>query len=166
MNGNDGKYIWVTLRIAMGWLFLWSFLDKLFGLGFATEPNAAWITGGSPTFGFLNFGTAGPFAGVFQGLAGNPVVDFLFMAGLLLLGLALILGVGVRIAGYSGALLVLMMWMAHLPPENNPLIDEHIVYLAILIGLALVRAGQWFGLGKLWSSTLKGMSPALATVLQ
>ena len=36
------------LRILMGWLFLWTFLDKTFGLGFATTAEKAWIAGGSP----------------------------------------------------------------------------------------------------------------------
>ena len=162
MNDNKGKYVWVALRIAMGWLFLWPFLDKLLGLGFTTEPDAAWVRGGSPTFGFLNFGTAGPLAPIFQSLAGNPVVDFLFMIGLLLLGLALVLGIGVRVAGYAGAALVVLMWLAHLPPEHNPLIDEHIIYAIVLIGLATVRAGQWFGLGSRWFKAESGP----ATLLQ
>ncbi len=166
MEGNKGRYVWAALRIAMGWLFLWAFLDKLFGLGFATEPDAAWIRGGSPSFGFLSFGTVGPFAPLFQSLAGNPVVDFLFMSGLLLMGLALISGIGVRIAGYAGAVLVLLMWLAHLPPENNPLIDEHIVYAVLLIGLARVRAGQWVGLGRRWSGAVARAVPVLLPILQ
>lgn len=150
MNGRE-RYIWVALRLGLGWLFLWAFLDKLFGLGFATASESAWLAGGSPTFGYLNFATSGPFAPLFQSLAGNPVADWLFMLGLLLLGLALILGIGVQIAGYSGALLMFLMWLSHLPPENNPFLDEHIIYLITLIGLARVKAGQVAGLGKWWS---------------
>jgi len=77
------------------------------------------------------------------------------MLGLLLIGLALILGIGVKIAGYSGALLVFSLWLSHLPPENNPFLDEHIIYLIVLIGLARVKAGQWVGLGKWWSERVK-----------
>jgi thiosulfate dehydrogenase [quinone] large subunit len=161
MEEKNSRYIWVALRLAMGWLLLWPFVDKLFGLGFATEPDGAWIRGGSPTLGFLEFGTAGPFAGLFQSMAGNPIVDWLFMLGLLLIGLALILGVGVQIAGYSGAVLMLMIWLSHLPPEHNPLIDEHIVYVIVLIGLARARAGQWVGLGKRWSAIVGKSVPIL-----
>jgi thiosulfate dehydrogenase [quinone] large subunit len=166
MNDNNAKYIWATLRILMGWMFFWPFLDKLLGLGFGTAPESAWIRGGSPTAGFLGFGTAGPFAPIFQAIAGNPIVDILFMAGLLLIGLALLTGIGVRIAGYSGTALVLMMWLAHLPPDNNPLIDEHIVYAALLVGLATVRAGQWVGLGKRWERLWAHTAPAMASILQ
>jgi len=146
---NKERYVWAVLRIGMGWLFLWPFLDKLFGLGFATAPENAWIAGGSPTFGFLKFATSGPLAPVFQGLAGNPVVDWLFMLGLLFIGLALLSGIGVSIAGYAGALLMLLLWLSNLPPENNPFLDEHIVYMIILIGLAMAKSGQWLGLGRL-----------------
>ena len=152
---NKERYIWAALRIGMGWLLLWGFLDKLLGLGFATASEDAWIAGGSPTFGYLKFATSGPFAPLFQSLAGNPIMDWLFMLGLLLIGLALILGIGVKIAGYSGALLMLLMWLSHLLPEHNPVLDEHIIYMIVLIGLARVGAGQWVGLGKWWSERVK-----------
>ena len=150
--------IWVALRIVMGWLFLWPFLDKLLGLGFATAPENAWIRGGSPTTGFLKFATSGPLSPLFQSLAGNPVVDWAFMLGLLFIGLALVLGIGVKIAGYSGAVMVLLMWLSNLPPEHNPFLDEHIVYMIILILLAASNAGQWVGLGKWWSEKAKNYS--------
>jgi thiosulfate dehydrogenase [quinone] large subunit len=151
MDTNKTRYIWAALRIAMGWLFLWAFLDKLFGLGFSTSPQAAWLAGGSPTAGFLAHATSGPLAGLYQSMAGSVVVDLLFMLGLAALGVALILGIGVRIAGYTGTLFVLLLWSSNLPPASNPIMDEHIVYAIVLIGLATVRAGQWVGLGKWWS---------------
>jgi len=165
VSENNGKYIWVTLRILMGWLFLWPFLDKTLGLGFSTPPDRAWIAGGSPTTGYLS-SASGPFAPIFQAMAGSPVVDFLYMAALLLIGLALLSGIGVRIAGYGGTAMVLMMWLSHLPPATNPLIDQHIIYAVLLVGLATVRAGQWFGLGRLWGRLWSGRVPALASVLQ
>src|SRR3989344_2688326 len=76
------QYVWVILRLLMGWTFLWAFFDKLFGLGFATKADKAWILGNSPTYGFLKLGTHGPFASFFQSLAGNVFVDWLFLIGL------------------------------------------------------------------------------------
>lgn len=145
------QYVWVAARLALGWTFLWAFLDKAFGLGYATEAENAWINGGSPTTGFLTYATSGPLSGLYEGLAGNAAIDAVFMAALLLLGTALILGVANRVAGYGGALLMLLMWTARLPPENNPVIDEHIVYLIVLLGIAVVLPGRWLGLGKWWS---------------
>ncbi len=75
------------------------------------------------------------------------------MSGLLFVGLALIFGIFVRIASLIGALLMFLMWTALLPPEHNPFLDEHIIYLIVLIGLMISESGQRFGLGKKWSNT-------------
>ena len=146
---------WVAARFVLGLVFLWAFLDKLFGWGFATKPAAAWLAGGSPTSGFLTNAVHGPFKELFNNLSGSAVVDWLFMLALLCLGLALILGVGLKIAGWGGALLMFLMWLPLLPPANHPFIDEHIVYGILLIGLATSasEAGRSWGLGKWWAST-------------
>jgi thiosulfate dehydrogenase [quinone] large subunit len=140
-------------RILLGWLFLWAFLDKTFGLGFATSSSDAWINGGSPTEGFLMFGTSGIFQGLYDSLAGNAVVDWLFMLALLALGISLILGIGMRIAAYGGTILLLLLWGANVPPIYNPIIDEHIIYIALLWILYKLKAGRYFGLGEWWSET-------------
>lgn len=140
-------------RILLGWTFLWAFVDKLFGLGFATTAEKAWIHGGSPTMGFLKFGTKGPFAGVFQAMAGSAFVDWLFMIGLLCIGLSLLLGIGLNIAAASGSVMMILMWLSLLFPENNPIVDEHLIYMAILITLASFHAGDYLGLGKKWANT-------------
>jgi thiosulfate dehydrogenase (quinone) large subunit len=140
-------------RISLGWVFLWAFLDKTFGLGFATASEDAWIRGGSPTFGFLSFGATGPFTGVYNSIAGDAWADWLFMAGLLGIGVALVLGVFMNLAAGAGALLLLLMWTAVLPPENNPFMDDHIIYALALGLLACVGAGRWFGLGHRWERT-------------
>ena len=101
METNTSK-VWVIIRILLGFIFLWAAVDKIFGLGFSTPPEEAWIAGVSPTFGYLKFATYGPFSGMMQAMAGNPVVDVLLVGGQLLVGLALILGIGVKVAGYSG----------------------------------------------------------------
>lgn len=154
MEQNKIQYIWGLLRLAMGWIFFWAFIDKLFGFGFASTPENAWIAGGSPTSGFLNYASKGPFTEFYQDLAGNPVVDMLFMSGLLLVGLALLFGIGVRIAGYSGALITLLIFSAgFLPPKNNPLIDHHIIYAILFLSFSLTKSGHCLGLGKRWSET-------------
>lgn len=140
-----------VLRIGLGLVFLWAFFDKLLGLGFATARENAWINGGSPTFGFLNFGAAdSPFAGVFQAMAGHPVVDTLFMLGLLGVGLAFTLGVGMFIGAYAGAAMLLLMYLALLPLENHPFIDDHIIYGVAMVYLAHASAGKDWGLGTWW----------------
>lgn len=142
------------LRILFGWYFLWAFIDKVFGLGFATEYGKAWVDGVSPTYGFLMFGTKGPFVEFFHSIAGTPIVDYLFMFGLLGIGTSLLLGIGVRIATLSGVTMFGLMFIAgFIPPEHNPIIDEHIIYAVTLIVLAYLNAGNYLGLGKWWSQT-------------
>lgn len=144
--------LWGLLRLAMGWLFFWPFLDKVFGLGFSTVAGKAWIDGVSPTFGYLAYATRGPLAPIFQSLASSTLVAWLFMLGLLLIGLALIFGVGVRIAGYSGALMLVLMFLAgSLPPIHNPVLDEHIIYAFVLMLFTRLPVGEWLGCGKWWS---------------
>ena len=144
------RYSFAGVRLLLAVEFLWAFGDKLFGWGLGTPADRAWINGGSPTEGYLS-GVEGPFAGFFGAMAGNPVIDWLFMLGLLGIGLALAFGIGMRLAAGTGALLMLMMWLASLPLENNPFVDYHLIDAVLLIGLAAFLAGDTIGLGKQWA---------------
>ena len=134
---NIQKIVFLKLRFVMAFIFLWAFVDKTFGLGFATTPDKAWIHGGSPTFGFLSFGTHGPFAELFKSLAGSTVIDWLFMLGLLGIGLTLLLNIYIKWGAIAGIIMMMLMWLAVLPPENNPIVDDHIVYALVLAVLAI-----------------------------
>lgn len=139
-----------VLRIAFGFVFLWAFFDKVFGLGFSTKPEASWLNGGSPTYGFLAKGSSGVFAGFYKSIAGNPVIDVLFMVGLLAIGVALILGIGLRITAIAGGLMYVMMWSVALLPTTNPIIDDHILGAISLVVLAATGAGLTWGMSKQW----------------
>lgn len=141
------------LRIGIGLVFLWAFFDKLLGLGFATLSERAWIAGGSPTTGYLMNATKGPFVNVFQSLAGNPLIDYLFMFGLLGIGLAFVLGIALRFASVAGTIMLVLMYLSAAPPANNPLIDEHIIYALVLLVLAGLKAGEETGFSKQWSKS-------------
>ena len=140
-----------ALRVVLGFYFLWAFVDKLFGFGFATPAERAWINGGSPTTGYLS-GVKGPFAGVFNAIAGQAWADWLFMAGLIGIGAALILGIGTRIATVSAVLLLALMYLASFPLETNPIVDEHVVYALAIAALGLLGAGDVYGLGRTWKA--------------
>ncbi len=151
-------------RIAVGFVFLWAFVDKTFGLGYSTAPAKAWINGGSPTSGFLGHVETGPLRTFFTSLAGSAIVDTLFMVGMLAVGLALILGIGLRVAAIAGTVIMLMMWAAEWPlatltfdgqPSGsvNPIVDYHLIYALVAIVAALTFAGRTWGLGKIWEST-------------
>jgi thiosulfate dehydrogenase [quinone] large subunit len=153
IKANRESFFWGIMRISLGWIFFWSFLDKTFGLGFATPTKAAWIMGKSPTMGYLKFATRGPFAELYQGLAGNIVVDWFFMIGTLLIGLALILGIGIKIASYTGSILMIIFYTSALWPKNNPVINDFVVYFFLLLAFVDIKAGCHIGLGKWWSQT-------------
>lgn len=141
---KNAWYAMAIARIMLGFVFLWAFLDKTFGLGLATTSDKAWIAGGSPTSGFLTFGVNpnSPMADFFAGLAGLAWVDWLFMLGMLGIGLALTLGIGLRVAAVAGTIMMLMMWAASNPLENNPFVDEHLIYAAMMWVFALSRR-EW-----------------------
>jgi thiosulfate dehydrogenase (quinone) large subunit len=151
-----------VVRMATGFVFLWAFLDKTFGLGYATPTAKAWIHGGSPTKGFLAGVEVGPFQNIFHTWAGTTWANWLFMAGLLGIGIALLFGVAVRAAAASGTLMMLLMWAAEWPlakhtaagapsMSTNPIVDYHIIYAVVLLALAAAKAGNTWGLGKLWA---------------
>jgi thiosulfate dehydrogenase [quinone] large subunit len=157
-----GRFV-AVVRIATGLVFLWAFLDKLFGFGYATPGERAWINGGSPTKGFLGNIDHGPLAETFRSMAGAAWADWLFMLGLAGIGLALVLGIGLRIAAISGTVMMLLMWAAEWPLDRftdageptmstNPVLDYHILYALVLIWLAIIAADATWGLGKQWAN--------------
>jgi len=150
-----------VLRIGVGLVFLWAFVDKLFGLGYATPAAHSWLSGGSPTKGFLGNVDVGPFQSMFHAWAGAWWVDWLFMLGLLGIGAAVTLGVALRLSAVAGTIMMLLMWAAEWPlaqttaagapsGSTNPLIDYHIVFALVLIVAAMFSAGAMWGLGKWW----------------
>ncbi len=149
--GRAATHVWALARLALGWTFLWAFLDKLIGLGHETPSAQSWLNGGNPTKGFLS-GSVGPFSGIYHSIAGDTVINVLFMAGLIFVAIGLLLGIYMQLACAAGALMVLLMWSASLPPANNLFMDSHIIYALLFAGLALVGAGNTLGLGRWWSS--------------
>ncbi len=134
---NIQKILLLGLRFVMAFIFLWAFFDKLLGLGFTTTSDKAWLHGGSPTTGFLSAGVKGPFVEIFHSLAGVMIIDWLFMSGLLFIGLTLLFNKYVFWGAGAGIIMMVLMWLALLFPVNNPIVDEHIVYALVLALLAV-----------------------------
>ncbi len=149
------------LRIGLGVIFLWPFLDKLFGLGYSTKSANAWINGGSPTKGFLGNVEVGPLQSVFRSIAGAGWADWLFMLGLFGIGVALLTGVALRLTAIAGSVLLVLMWAAEWPMaqftstgkatgSTNPFLDDHLIFAIALILIAMLGTGSSWGLGKWW----------------
>lgn len=154
---KNPETIFITLlRIGIGFLLLWAFLDKLLGLGFATAPKDAWINGGSPTAGFLKYGTNpnSPFIGFFNWLGNyTAILDPIYMAMCLFVGITLITGIAVRPGAIAGIIFMISCYLALVPSADNPLIDEHIIYAVALLLLIVVNAGAYgWSLGRKWQN--------------
>jgi thiosulfate dehydrogenase (quinone) large subunit len=158
-----------ALRLSIGFVFLWAFLDKLFGLGYSTPSERAWINGGSPTKGFLSHVEIGPFQSAFNSIAGTWWADTLFMLGLLGVGLAVMLGAFMRLSAIAGTLMMVLMWAAEWPlaqftssgaasGSTNPFMDYHLIYALVLIVLAVVGAGRYFGIAPWWARVTGGQA--------
>ncbi len=135
----------LLLRLTLGWLMLYAGITKLL--------NPSWSAAG-----YLK--GAKTFAGFYQWLTSPgilPTVNFLNEWGLTLLGVSLILGIGVRLSGILGALLMLLYYFPVLQfpyvGTHSYLVDEHSIYAAALLVLAAFRAGRVFGLER-WCSEL------------
>ena len=99
---------------------------------------------------------------MFHSMAGNVIVDWTFMLALLGIGVALMLGIGLRIAAIAGVVLMGFMWVAEWPlskttsagepsGSTNPFVDYHVIYALIMVLMATVdQAGSTWGLGDRW----------------
>lgn len=126
------------LRLALGWVFLYAGWEKI--------SNPAWSAAG-----YLN--SAKTFHAFYVWLA-NPgmlgLVNFVAEWGLVVIGLALIFGLGVRLAGILGAILMLLFYFPILngvyPDANSYIVDVHIVYALALLLIASLGAGKMWQL--------------------
>lgn len=118
------------LRVSLGWFFFYAGFSKF--AGFSAK-------------GYL-LNLKGPFAGMFLPLAGNMLVDQLVIWGLTLIGLCLILGALIRFASFWGIVMMVLFYLSAYPPERAFLVDDHILYIAILFSLMVSGAGRFWGL--------------------
>jgi thiosulfate dehydrogenase [quinone] large subunit len=157
VTSQAGRRSLALLRLATGFIFLWAFLDKTFGLGYSTAGASAWINGGAPSQGFLTSpAVVGPLKGFFAAIA-SPTTDILFMLAMLAVGAAVMLGIGLRVSAIAGAAVLLFMYLAEWPfganaGSTNPLVDYHVIYALALIVIAAVSAGDTWGFGRTWKS--------------
>ncbi len=123
------KSIITIIRVAIGWHFLYEGCTKLSAGNWSAES-------------FLN-NTQGFFAGFYHGLADSPellaVINFLNVWGLVLIGLALFLGVGIRWASLAGALLLALYYFAY-PPFGVTLLTSNAYGSVYIINPLFIEA--------------------------
>ncbi|MDZ7724787.1 MAG: DoxX family membrane protein [candidate division KSB1 bacterium] len=146
---NLRKLSLVLLRMIIGWHFLYEGVSKILIPDWSAAPylqQSRWI-----------------FADLFHAMAANAqvlqIVDILNMAGLVLIGLALLLGVFSRAAGLFGIAMLLLYYAANPPfigtdfgvaKEGHYLfINKNVVEMAGLLLIALFPTDSYFGIRRL-----------------
>jgi thiosulfate dehydrogenase [quinone] large subunit len=146
---NPQAFFLVSLRILIGWHFLYEGIVKL------VDPN--WTS-----MGYL-MDSKGIMTGFFQSLAENAsvlnVVDFMNIWGLILIGISLMLGVFSRIGAVAGAFLLAFYYLSHppfptlsynVPSEGNYLIvNKTLIEMTALLVLFMFPTGKVFGLDRI-----------------
>jgi thiosulfate dehydrogenase [quinone] large subunit len=154
MTTTKGRAI-AALRITLGLGFLWAGLEKVFQFAGAGAFNAA---------GFLTHATGGSVPGSAATAIVNPThafwvslgsnagavsaINVLVQAGEIGIGIALILGFATRFSAIAGAVMMGLFYVANWSFATGPF-NEQFMYGAVAIVLALVGAGEYFGLDAL-----------------
>src|SRR3972149_4145584 len=124
------------LRISTGWLMFYAGITKVIDPSWSA---AGYLSGAKTFTGFFNFLTSPAIL---------PITNFVNEWGLTLLGISLILGIAVRLAGKLGALLMILYWLPLgilYPDAHSLIVDDHIIYAAVLLVLSSMRAGRVCG---------------------
>jgi len=129
--------ILMLLRLVLGYHFLFEGVDKLFSQSWSSYSflmQANWL-----------------FSDLFQSLADSQtllaIIDFMNIWGQILIGLGLLLGLFSRWAAFSGALLLLLYYVA-IPPfvEGIFFIDKNLVELFAFLIIMLFPTSHIFGI--------------------
>ena len=140
-------YLLVTLRVVIGYHFLFEGFNKLFAEswssgGFLTQSN--WI-----------------FSDVFIAFANSPslmaISDFLNIWGQIFIGLGLILGLYSRYAAFAGAVLLFLYYIV-IPPfvGSYTFVDRNLLELIGLLIVAFFQTSNIIGLDGLLSRVRSG----------
>jgi thiosulfate dehydrogenase [quinone] large subunit len=150
-------YSLFVMRLVMGWTLFQGGVTKLVTYLDANPENnwtaASYLANAIPP--------GNPLVGVWSNFAGSPLVDMLNMWGLTLTGLGLLLGAFVRWNAFWGAVMMLFYWLASLqggllaglPIAHGWVVDDHLVYAALLFGVGAFGAGRILGADSYLEST-------------
>ena len=142
MSNRLANFTLFLTRVSLGGLFLYSGIIKIL--------NPAWSAAA-----YLKAATT--FPEFYLKLASPeflPYINFLNQWGLVLIGASLLVGWQVRWSALFGAALMLLYYFPILKfplvGEHGYIVDEHIIYAAILLYLAFNHAGTIWGLDRHW----------------
>ena len=137
-----------TLRVMIGWHFLYEGLIKLFTPGWTAGPYLS--------------GSLGPLAPLFKNIAQNDTmlstIDILNAWGLVLIGLSLFIGFLSKPAKLCGIALLLLYYLAYPPltslgvgthaEENYWIVNKNLIEMAALFVLLMFPSSQITGIDR------------------
>jgi thiosulfate dehydrogenase [quinone] large subunit len=154
------RYGAALLRVVVGVIFVWAGLGKVFNEGlpgswtaqgylkFATNGSLGWpFVTGTPDPNAVYNPTHGFWVSLADNATAMTIVNNLVVAGELCIGVALILGVVTRFAGVMGALMMAFLFLAGWSFTNG-IVEEHATYGVVLLALAGMGAGNYYGLDR------------------
>lgn len=126
---NFQKVSLFLLRVGLGALFFWAGWVKIIDPQWSA---AGYIAGSKTLTGFYSW--------LLQpGIL--PIINFLNEWGLMLIGLALILGIFVRLASFFGIVIMILYYIPIYLPANG-FIDMHIIYSLVFLVFMAFGAGK------------------------
>lgn len=102
----------------------------------------------------------GPIGDIFLNFWGNQFVIQLLIWGAVLVGLSLVFGAFLRLGAYGGILIMLMLYLAVIPPASV-IFNQHTIYIMALAILAVSRAGEIGGIDSFIGDRLEERYPKL-----
>lgn len=131
-------YVLLAIRLAMGYMF-----TRVGWLLLTQGGWDAWMDVG----GYLPQVVQGPLAGIMEGMWGNAFAMGLLITGSLVVGLALILGLAVRLAALGGAVMMVCFYLATIPPDSGA-INHYVLSILVLTVLSAAGAGHRWGIDR------------------
>lgn len=102
----------------------------------------------------------GPIGDIFLSFWGNEFVIQLLIWGSVAVGLSLVFGAFLRLGAYGGILIMLMLYLAVIPPASV-IFNQHTVYIMVLAILAISKAGEIGGIDSFIGEPLEESYPKL-----
>lgn len=106
----------------------------------------------------------GPIGNILLNFWGNQFVIQLLIWSAVLIGVALVLGAAVRLASYGGMIIMLMFYLAVIPP-GSVIISQQIIYIIMFGILAIGEAGKIGGIDSFLAPILEEKYPKLKYLL-
>ncbi|MFB6290519.1 MAG: hypothetical protein ABEJ25_02175 [Candidatus Bipolaricaulia bacterium] len=127
----------VLARLAMG--------ASMMGIGLRLFVGGGWGAWNSVGVVLPSTYPRGPIGKILLNFWGNQFVIQLLIWSSVLIGVALVFGVAVRLASYGGILIMLLMYLAVIPP-SSAIFNQQVMYMVVYLFLVVGEAGKVAGI--------------------